>query len=111
MTVLSDPVRVSCDCGAVEPSVVLGNALDHLWHRDGSRRRAPCASVPEEAITVIKCKTLRCARVGTRVAEYSVCSDCEGHTRNAPTWSGIDADAIVRLHPRDVTADGRAEAV
>ncbi|MEM6933146.1 MAG: GFA family protein [Pseudomonadota bacterium] len=112
MTDVPDPARVICHCGAAELSVLLGDALEHLWRCDCSmcrRRGAPCASVPEEAITVVKGETLKRYQFGTRTAEYFFCEVCgvhtHGRTRNVPTHFGINTGAIEGLSPRDLHAD------
>ncbi|MEM7238423.1 MAG: GFA family protein [Pseudomonadota bacterium] len=111
MTAPADPTRVTCHCGGVELSVLLEGALDHAWKCDCSmcrRRGAPCASVPEAAVTVIKGDTLKRYRFGTKTAEYFFCDVCgvhtHGRTRNRPTHFGINTGAIDGLSPRDVHA-------
>lgn len=82
---MTDPVRVSCHCGAVQLRVRLKDGLTTAMRCDCSycrRRGAIMVAVDEADLEVLRSETLAVYRFGTGTAEHFFCARCGNTTHN-----------------------------
>ena len=106
---MSDPIRLTCHCGAAELSVVLKDGLNTARRCDCSfcrRRGVAPVSVAEGDLTVVRGDTLTLYQWNTRVAEHWFCAVCGIYThhrrRSDPTEFGVNLGALEGVNPRDL---------
>ena len=106
---MTDPLKVTCHCGAVELRVTLSEPLERGRRCDCSycrRRAAAMVSARREDVEVVKgADVLRLYQWGTKVAEHYFCPVCGIYThhrrRSNPAEYGINLGAIEGVNPRD----------
>ena len=106
---MTDPVRASCHCGAVELRINLPNGLNGVQRCDCSfckRRAAPNVSVPLDQLEVIKgADALSLYQWNTGTAKHWFCSTCGIYThhqrRSNPNEYGVNMGAIEGVNPAE----------
>jgi len=106
---MTEPVTVTCHCGAVELRVTLSEGLETARRCDCSfcrRRAAPMVSAPLEALEVVRgADKLTVYQFGTRTAVHHFCSICGIYThhrrRSDPNEYGVNMGAIDGVNPRE----------
>ncbi|MFZ5961991.1 GFA family protein [Thalassococcus sp. BH17M4-6] len=106
---MTEPLRLTCHCGAVELRVTLSEGLEAARRCDCSfcrRRGAPAVSVPLDGLEIVKgAETLTRYQFGTMTAQHHFCSVCGIYThhrrRSNPNEYGVNMAAIDGVNPRD----------
>ena len=106
------PLRLTCQCGAVELSVRLCDGLATARRCDCSfcrRRGAIAVSAPLDGITVLKgADNLSLYQWGTGAAKHWFCKTCGIYThhqrRSNPNEYGVNAACLEGVNPRDLGA-------
>lgn len=106
---MTEPVTVTCHCGAVELRVSLSERLETARRCDCSfcrRRAAPMVSAPLDALEVVRgADKLTVYQFGTRTAVHHFCSICGIYThhrrRSDPNEYGVNMGAIEGVNPRE----------
>ncbi len=107
---MSDPVKATCHCGAVELSVTLTDGFNTARRCDCSfcrRRGAPAVSAPLGGVKVIKGQeALRLYSFNTHTAKHHFCSVCGIYMyhqrRSNPNEYGVNLYAIDGVNPADM---------
>ncbi|MBV2360045.1 GFA family protein [Thalassococcus sp. CAU 1522] len=116
---MTDPVRATCHCGAVELRVTLSAPLSSARRCDCSycRRRAqPTVSAPQGGVQVVRgADNLTLYQWGTKTAKHYFCKTCGiylfHHRRAAPNDIGVNLYAIDGTEPRDFEPLGWTDGV
>ncbi|MGY9047320.1 aldehyde-activating protein [Puniceibacterium antarcticum] len=106
---MSETVKVTCHCGAVELRVTLPDDLTTARRCDCSfcrRRGAPAVTAPMGGIEIVKGKeNLTQYQWGTMTAQHYFCSVCGIYThhrrRSNPNEFGVNMGAIEGVNPRE----------
>lgn len=106
---MTEPVKVTCHCGAVELRVTLTDGLNTARRCDCSfcrRRGAPAVSVPLDKLTIVKgADLLTRYQFGTNTAQHYFCSVCGIYThhrrRSDPTQYGVNMGGIEGVNPAE----------
>lgn len=107
---MTDPVKATCHCGAVELSVTLSNGLATARRCDCSfcaRRGAAAVTAPLDGVEIVKgADKLTLYQWGTRTAQHYFCSVCGIYThhrrRSNPNELGINLGTLEGVNPRDL---------
>ena len=99
---MTDPVKVTCHCGAVELRVTLSDGLATARRCDCSycrRRGTPAVTAPLDGVEVVKgAETLTLYQFGTMTAQHHFCSVCGIYMyhrrRSNPNEYGVNMGAI-----------------
>ncbi|MFD1343670.1 GFA family protein [Litorisediminicola beolgyonensis] len=106
---MTDPVTLTCHCGAVELRVTLVDGLETARRCDCSycrRRGAPAVSVKLADLQVVRgADSLTLYEFGTKTAKHHFCSVCGIYMyhrrRSDPSQFGVNMGAIEGVNPRD----------
>ncbi|MDO6588288.1 GFA family protein [Salipiger sp. 1_MG-2023] len=106
---MTDPVKATCHCGAVELQVTLSDGLDTARRCDCSycrRRGAPAVSAPLGGVKVVKgADKLTPYQFNTNTAQHHFCSVCGIYMyhrrRSNPNEYGVNMGAIDGVNPAD----------
>jgi len=106
---MTDPVKVTCHCGAVELRVHLTDGLKTARRCTCSfcrRRGAAAVSAPLDGLEVVKgADKLTLYQWGTMTAKHYFCSVCGNYThhqrRSNPNEYGVNMGAIDGVNPAD----------
>ena len=106
---MTDPVKVTCHCGAVELRVTLSDGLATARRCDCSycrRRGTPAVSAPLDGVEVVKgVETLTLYQFGTMTAQHHFCSVCGIYMyhrrRSNPNEYGVNLYCIEGMDPKD----------
>ncbi|MBU2962498.1 GFA family protein [Citreicella sp. C3M06] len=106
---MTDPVKATCHCGAVELQVTLSDGLDTARRCDCSycrRRGAPAVSAPLGGVKVVKgADKLTLYQFNTNTAQHHFCSVCGIYMyhrrRSNPHEYGVNMGAIDGVTPAD----------
>ncbi|PWE33403.1 aldehyde-activating protein [Maritimibacter sp. 55A14] len=106
----SDPVTVTCHCGAVELRVHLSGGLATARRCDCSfcrRRGAAAVTAPLDGLEVVRgADRLTLYRWGTGTARHFFCATCGVYThhrrRSNPNEYGVNLGAIEGVNPREL---------
>ncbi|KMK68917.1 GFA family protein [Puniceibacterium sp. IMCC21224] len=106
---MTDPVNITCHCGAVELRATLSDGLNTARRCDCSfcrRRGAPAVTVPKGGIEIVRgADQLTLYQWGTETAKHYFCSVCGIYThhqrRSNPNEFGVNMGAIQGVNPRD----------
>ena len=106
---MTDPVKVTCHCGAVELRVTLSDGLRTARRCDCSycrRRAVPAVSAPLDGLEVVRgAETLTLYQWGTMTAQHHFCSVCGIYMyhrrRSNPNEYGVNMGAIEGVNPAD----------
>lgn len=116
---MTDRVKVTCHCGAVELVVRLKHGVEAARRCDCSyckRRGTPTASVARSDLQVLKGATkLTRYSFGTHTAQHFFCSICGIYThhqrRSDPDEYGVNMGCIEGVNPRDYEPIGWHDGV
>lgn len=106
---MTETVKATCHCGAVELSLVLRNGIQNPGRCDCSfcrRRAAPNISVPLDDLTVVKgADNLSLYTWNTGTAKHYFCKTCGIYThhqrRSKPDEYGVNLGTINGINPAD----------
>lgn len=106
---MSEPVKVTCHCGAVELRATLSDGLNTARRCNCSfcrRRGVPAVTVPMGGIDIVKgADALTLYQWGTNTAKHYFCSICGIYThhqrRSNPNEFGVNMGGIDGVNPRD----------
>ena len=106
---MSDTVKTTCHCGAVELRVTLRNGIGNAHRCDCSfcrRRAAPNISVPLGDLEVVRgADKLTLYTFGTGTAQHFFCSVCGIYThhqrRSNPNEFGVNLGTIDGVNPAE----------
>ncbi|EIE52128.1 aldehyde-activating protein [Salipiger aestuarii] len=106
---MTDPVRITCHCGAVELKVTLTDGLRTARRCDCSycrRRAVPAVSAPLGGIEVVRGHdALTLYQFGTHTAQHHFCSICGIYMyhrrRSNPNEYGVNMGAIDGVNPAE----------
>jgi hypothetical protein len=104
---MTDPLRLTCHCGAVELAVRLKDGLATARRCDCSycrRRGTAVASVSLADLTIVKgADSLTLYQFGTKTARHWFCRTCGIHThhqrRSNPNEYGVNIGALDGVNP------------
>lgn len=107
---MTDAVKATCHCGAVELRVTLSDGLDTARRCDCSfcrRRGAAAVSAPLDGVEVVKgADRLANYEWGTKTARHHFCSVCGIYMfhrrRSNPNEYGVNLYAIDGMEPKDL---------
>ncbi|MDX1780630.1 MAG: GFA family protein [Thalassovita sp.] len=107
---MTDPVKATCHCGAVELSVRLTDGFNTASRCDCSfcrRRGAIVVTAPLHGVEVVKgAENLTLYTWGTGTAKHYFCKTCGIYThhrrRSDPTQYAVNAGCIEGVNPRDL---------
>ncbi|MCC1494344.1 GFA family protein [Cognatishimia sp. F0-27] len=107
---MSDPIKATCHCGAVELSVTLSDGFNTARRCDCSfcrRRGAPAVSAPLNGVAVIRgADALTLYSFGTHTAQHHFCARCGIYMfhkrRSNPNEFGVNLYALEGVLPQDV---------
>jgi hypothetical protein len=116
---MTDTVKATCHCGAVELKVTLSDGFNTARRCDCSfcrRRGAPAVSAPLGGIEVIKGEDkLTLYSWGTQTAKHHFCSVCGIYMyhrrRSNPNEYGVNLYAIEGSDPKEIEPIGWADGV
>lgn len=116
---MTDTLKVTCHCGAVELSVRLRDGLEAARRCDCSycrRRGTPTASVHKTDLAVVKgAKNLTLYSFGAHTAKHYFCKTCGIYThhrrRSDPDEYGVNMGGIERVNPKDYEPIGWHDGV
>jgi hypothetical protein len=116
---MTDTVKATCHCGAVELKVTLNDGFNTARRCDCSfcrRRGAPAVSAPLGGIEVIKGEDkLTLYSWGTQTAKHHFCSVCGIYMyhrrRSNPNEYGVNLYAIEGSDPKEIEPIGWADGV
>ena len=116
---MTDTLKVTCHCGAVELSVRLRERLEAARRCDCSycrRRGTPTASVHKTDLTVVKgAENLTLYSFGTHTAKHYFCKTCGIYThhrrRSDPAEYGVNMGGIEGVNPKDYEPIGWHDGV
>ena len=106
---MSDAVKLTCHCGAVELRVRLSDGLNTARRCDCSycrRRGTPAVSVPMGALEVVRgSDALTLYQFGTMTAQHHFCATCGIYMyhrrRSNPNEYGVNMGAIEGVNPAE----------
>ncbi|MCB1332937.1 MAG: GFA family protein [Roseivivax sp.] len=106
---MTEPVRATCHCGAVELRVSLTDGLATARRCDCSfcrRRGAAAVTAPLDGVTVVRgADKLTVYQFGTMTAVHYFCSICGNYThhrrRSNPNEYGVNMGAIDGVNPAE----------
>ncbi|MGR3377779.1 GFA family protein [Salipiger abyssi] len=106
---MTEPLKATCHCGAVELRVTLSDGLNTARRCDCSycrRRGAAVVSAPLDGLEVVKgAETLTLYQFGTMTAKHYFCSVCGNYMyhrrRSNPNEYGVNMGAIEGVNPAD----------
>ncbi|MFY0620965.1 MAG: GFA family protein [Pelagimonas sp.] len=116
---MTDTVKATCHCGAVELRVTLSDDFNTARRCDCSfcrRRGAPAVSAPVGGIEIIKGEDkLTLYSWGTHTARHHFCSVCGIYMyhrrRSNPNEYGVNLYAIEGAEPKDIEPISWADGV
>lgn len=115
---MTAPYKLICQCGAVELSVVLAEALADARRCDCSfcrRRAAATVGMDEADLQVVRGEALALYRWNTGTAEHWFCSVCGIYThhrrRSDPSEFGVNLGALDGVDPRALEPIGWVDGV
>lgn len=108
-TDLSQPMTLTCHCGAVELRVQLAEGLDTARRCDCSfcrRRGTPAVTVPLDGLKILRgADKLTLYQWGTKTARHHFCSVCGIYThhrrRSNPNEYGVNMGALEGVNPAE----------
>ena len=106
---MTEAVKISCHCGAVEMEAHLSGPLESAARCDCSfcrRRAAPTLSVPLDKLKVVKgAENLTVYSFGTHTAKHHFCKICGIYThhqrRSDPNEYGVNMGARDGVNPSE----------
>ena len=105
----SDPLALTCHCGAAELRVRLADGLRDARRCDCSfcrRRGAGNATVRDGDLEVVRGDTLTLYQFGTNQAEHYFCAVCGCYTHHrrssATSEFGVNVGGLEGVNPRDL---------
>ncbi|EEX16283.1 glutathione-dependent formaldehyde-activating, GFA [Citreicella sp. SE45] len=116
---MTDPVKVTCHCGAVELRVTLSDGLATARRCDCSycrRRGTPAVTAPLDGVEVVTgAETLTLYQFGTMTAQHHFCSVCGIYMyhrrRSNPNEYGVNMGAIEGVNPAEYEPIGWSDGV
>ncbi|WP_259400423.1 GFA family protein [Roseovarius sp. SCSIO 43702] len=104
---VTNPVKVTCHCGAVELRVTLSDGLATARRCDCSfcrRRGTPAVSAPLDGLEILRgADKLTLYQWGTKTAKHYFCSVCGIYThhrrRSDPNEYGVNMGGIEGVNP------------
>lgn len=106
---MSDWLKATCHCGAVELKVKLTDGFNTIRRCDCSycrrRQAAPVSAALDDVMVVKGADNLTLYQFGTNTAKHYFCKTCGIYThhqrRSDPTQYGVNAANIEGVNPRD----------
>lgn len=106
---MTEPLKASCHCGAVELRVTLSDGLNTARRCDCSycRRSVPVVSAPLDGVEIVRgADKLTLYSWGTHTAKHHFCSVCGiymyHHRRSDPNELGVNLYAIEGMEPGEI---------
>ncbi|RKF14141.1 GFA family protein [Roseovarius spongiae] len=116
---MTDPVKATCHCGAVELRITLTDGLRTARRCDCSfcaRRGAAAVTAPRDGVEVVRgADTLTLYQWGTMTAKHWFCSVCGiymyHNRRSDPEECGVNLGALEGVNPRDLGEIGWVDGI
>ena len=116
---MTDPIKATCHCGAVELRVTLSEGLSTARRCDCSfcaRRGAAAVTAPLGGVEIVKgADKLTQYQWGTQTAKHYFCSVCGIYThhqrRSNPNEMGVNLGILDGVNPRDLGDIGWVDGV
>lgn len=116
---MTDPVKVTCHCGAVEIEARLADGLSTARRCDCSfcrRRGTPAVTVPLDGLRIVRgADNLTLYSFGTHTAKHYFCKTCGIYThhrrRSNPNEYGVNMGGIEGVNPAEHEPIGWSDGV
>jgi len=107
---MTQPMKATCHCGAVELRVTLSDGLNTARRCDCSfcrRRGAAAVSAPLDGVEIVRgADNLTLYQWGTKTAKHYFCKTCGIYThhrrRSNPNEYGVNLGTLEGVNPRDL---------